>query len=384
MYEVCKNKAEGTIKTYTKSLQQYSKFTNQTLHELIEEAKKEQDKSLTNSQIILSKKISDFQEYLKNTTYTNQWNQTNKYKPLTINTKIAKVTAFYRHFYIIVPSIKKVKNTNKEKSSDDVTLEEYTEVLQNTSNKRHKAVVSHMGSSAIPTDDIVEFKQGDLVVATNAYHNYDDINDVVPYLLKLNKPIIPTWNYIRGKTGVETITFQSSESLRYLLEYLDSRIYLDNDDKLYGLKSKGVIGVFTRINERFGFGKNSSGRLHFHAHSMRSFFANQLLASDVDSLVIDFMMAHSIPETTAAYFKAKPKDLKNKYIRAMGNVSSTPVKVTDIKSPDYIKLEQENQKLKANVNDYAEKAVNQMVDDILSKKIDENLEDKIRNYNKIK
>lgn len=68
----------------------------------------------------------------------------------------------------------------------------------------------------------------------------------------------------------------------------------------------------------------------------------------------------------------------------MGNVSSTPVKVTDIKSPDYIKLEQENQKLKANVNDYAEKAVNQMVDDILSKKIDENLEDKIRNYNKIK
>lgn len=99
------------------------------------------------------------------------------------------------------------------------------------------------------------------------------------------------------------------------------------------------------MNTRFKFGKTSIGRNKFHAHAMRSYFSTQLLAADMDSLLIEFFMGHTIPSVTSSYYSAKPEHLKQKYIRVVSNLSTVPVKVTDIKSPEYIQLEKEKNDL---------------------------------------
>jgi integrase len=380
--ELSKNKSETTHVLYKTSLEPYSEFTNQTLDELIKEAIKNQDNSLTKSQIELSKKLSNYREYLKTVTYKDLGGHPKKYKASTINTKIQKIKAFYRHYYIFVPETGKVKDENKEKLKDIVTLEEFTTVINGISNIKHKSLIGQMGSSGIPTDDILKLTQKDVVIATSEYHNFKDINDVVPYLLKLDTPIIPTWNYVRGKTGIEAITFQSAESMHDLLLYLNSLIDLDNEKRVYDLARKGVIGIFSRINKKFNFGKTSTGRNKFHAHGMRSFFSTQLFSEGVDSLAVDFMMAHSIPSTQAAYFKANPKKLRQKYIRVMNSVSTIPVRVVDIKSPEVIALEKENKQLKENINKQVDARFDEKLAEALNRQKIKNLDDKIREYNK--
>lgn len=381
--EITQKKKLKTQKNIRKTLTQYSENQKMSLEKLILEAEDLEDNHPRQAKRQLRNRLTNFQDSLKE--YVNPISgKVKPYKPQTINQKIGEVKSFYNHYDITVPSITPVSNDIKERMDDMITQEELTSIINNISKVNQKSVICGMSSSALSVNEIVNLKQSDLVTATSEYHNYTNIEDVVPYLLELNEPIIPTWNLIRGKTGVELITFMSPESMNYLLEDLNNRYNLSNDKSLYNYKTEGLIGLYKRLSKRFNLGKTSTGRNKFHAHAMRSYFSTQLLAADVDTLLIEFMMGHSIPPTIASYYKAKPQHLKRRYIKVVEHLTTTPVRVVDIKSPEVIALEKENQKLKANVNDYAEKAVNQMVDDILSKKIDENLEDKIRNYNKIK
>lgn len=352
--EITKTKADRTKITYTTALQQYSEYNNMSLDELLTEAEDTEDASLRKSKRLLKRRIENYRDSFLEKKYkitnANIWRE---YKPRTINAKVSAVKSFYRYYDITLPYVEKLKISDKEKIEDQVTQEELTFVINNLSNIQHLAAITGMSSSGISCNDFSDLTQEGFVIATSEYHNYDDINDVVPYLLKLNTPIIPTWNYVRSKTGVEAITFQSPESVNYLLQYLNSLSSLNNKDKLYGYKRSSLVSMYNRLSKRFNMGKTTTGRNKFHAHAMRAYFGTQLLASDIDSLLREFMLAHAVPETTAAYYSAQPRKLKQKYIRALDNLSTVPVKVTDIKSPDYIKLEEENKNLKSNIESYA-------------------------------
>jgi hypothetical protein len=154
----------------------------------------------------------------------------------------------------------------------------------------------------------------------------------------------------------------------------------DNKDKLFNYTYYGVKGVYEMMNTRFYFGKTSIGRNKFHAHAMRSFFSTQLLAADMDSLLIEFLMGHKIPDVTASYYSAKPEHLKKKYIRVVDSLSTTPVKVTDIKSSEYLELERENQNMKENIESIVEEAMRKHDQELQGKRKDMSIDDLFKDF----
>ncbi len=378
--ELGKNKSSRTQRGYQKVLTDYSNYHKLSLDQLINEAISNEEQSLIHAKKELRERITSYQNHLQNITYTRTNQKQYTYKNSTINNQIRNIKTFYRHYDITVPPIKDLSYKDKERFEDRVTQEQLTQVIQNIGNIRHKALITVMSSSGIPSKDILKLTKMDLVKATKDYHNLTDINDVIPYLLQLNTPIIPTWNYIRSKTGIEVITFSSPESTRYLLEYLNQTMKHDNKDKLFNYTYYGVKGVYEMMNTRFYFGKTSIGRNKFHAHAMRSFFSTQLLAADMDSLLIEFLMGHKIPDVTASYYSAKPEHLKKKYIRVVDSLSTTPVKVTDIKSSEYLELERENQNMKENIESIVEEAMRKHDQELQGKRKDMSIDDLFKDF----
>jgi len=341
---------------YLIDLNQYSEFNDMSLEELLNEAEEDEDAGIRMRKRRITQRLFEFQEHLEKNPRTHpQTKKTVFLSPSTINNIIASVKLFYMTYDIQLPLIK-YRRTKKENLRDVLTKKEIRTAIENSPSKLHKAVITILASSGLDTDTLLRITVGDYITACKSYSYYSRLPDILADLSKKHE-IIPTFIMDRGKTRYEHIFFFSPEACDYLNVYLLDRMKrygLSEDEPLIPLGKSGVHAFFNRLNDEHNFGWTSNGtRRRFRPHAMRSFFATSLQGTIInegvmiDSMIIEFMLGHTIPTTTAAYYKKKPEVLKNVYVRMVPKLTFMSItKVKTISSPEYKELQKQLEEYK--------------------------------------
>ena len=116
-----------------------------------------------------------------------------------------------------------------------------------------------------------------------------------------------------------------------------------------------AIVTFTRyfeeINDKLNLGYKGPFR-RFRSHMLRKFHASSLKRDGLSIDDINSMQGKSRNNTDEAYFYDDPIKLREKYIEHLDCLTiNMDVNKLDIKSPEFIKLETENESLRSDLDE---------------------------------
>lgn len=365
-----------TRRRYVTSLSKYCKYHDMTLEELLEEAEEDEDNGVKKRKRRINHRLISFKKHMETTVYTNPVNdRTGSYEASTIKTTFSHIRAFYNAFDITVPQIRNMPVPKAEKYTDTITKEMIQEALSVTTNLRHRAIITAMAVSGLDGDSLRKLTWGDFLNATENYHKpYGSVKEQLTEIRSSKEPPIAMFQDVRGKTQYEHVFFFNPEAIEAIIVFgLSSKTELQEEDIIFQLSGVALSKVFARVNDKLGYGWTSRGtRRKFHAHGLRNYLGTILMGTTydgmmLDSLMIEFMLGHSIPPVTAAYYKKNPQVLKDTYIKIMPKLSLEKVNIRDVDSPAYKKMEAElaqYKKLEDRINEL------ERLNDIFSRKDD--------------
>lgn len=344
---------------YESDLNLYSEYFDMSLEELLEEAEEDEDKNIRMRKRRINDKILRFQKHLEEDKVTHPiTKKTVSYAPYTINNIITSVKNFYTCYDIQVPMIRR-KRAKLENQEDIITKREIRLALQHDPNQQHKAIILLLSCSGLDVDSLLKLTVKDYTNGVKMYSTFTPSSNLKSFFEDLNrqKDVVATLSMERPKTHYEHIFFFSPEACHALNYSLLERIRLGEDLKLDSplitIGKQAINKFFVKLNDKLGFGWTSRGtRRRFRPHGLRAFFASTLVGATIDgmmidSMIIEFMLGHTIPATTAAYYKKKPELLKNVYVSVMGKLSMGEYyKVKTINSPEYERMKNELERYK--------------------------------------
>jgi hypothetical protein len=328
-----RNLSETSITHYKWALDKYAAFNGKTLTELINEADTEEEKGIRGKNRQIVKRLKNFRsDLIKNGS-----------SPATIQTYFTKVKTFYKHFGIEIPYIPpaKMPNGRHERYSDIPTIDDIRQVIESTSNLKHKAVILFMSSSGSAMNETISLTVQDFINATKDYHDSTTINDVLDEL-EGQKDVIPIFELVRAKTNYFYYTCCSPEATIAIVKYLKTQSKIGHDDKLFDIDKPGLKAVFNRLNDNNGFGKITPRMNFFHSHALRKFHATTI--EDVD-LANELQGRKSNP-IKEAYFKKNPKRLRERYTPYLNKLMINRAETFTIESEEFKTVKRELDKQK--------------------------------------
>lgn len=338
--------SKSTKESYANTLALYSSFHDMTLEQLLEEAEEDEDSRIRMRKRKINDRLYDFKECLMNDNYSffRQNNTvTGKYSASTVKLMMTHIKTFYHSFDIEVPKIKVNVVVESENIDDTITDEMIKEALRNTGNIKYKALITFLASSGLDGDTARKLTVADFLDACAV--EYVD-RETFKKIEKMDD-IIPCFHTKRGKTKYDYFTFCTPESAHYIARML-YKMDASCDDLLFPIGKASFQKVFSRLNDKCGFGYTSTNtRRRFHAHGLRRFFASQLAGTQVkgmmiDSLIIEWMLGHKIPAVQEAYYKKNPDMLKDVYFHLIPKLTfENEVEVKTISSPEFAELRSE-------------------------------------------
>lgn len=165
-----RNVKESTLNSYESSLNKYSKFHNQSLEFLLDEAITEEKRLIPLKERKIKRRLIDFRRYLFESDLSKN----------TSRTYFSKVLVFYRHFEVELPNLPEVQREKKYEIEyrDLPTKEDISKAIA-ISNPLMKAIILFMSSSGTARAETLSLTIDDFIKATKDYHQSDDINDVI-------------------------------------------------------------------------------------------------------------------------------------------------------------------------------------------------------------
>lgn len=330
-----KNHSQQTRNIYKRVINYYSEFNNMTIRELIDEADAEEEAGIRWKKRKLKSRLLRFRQHLVEENYTKA----------TIKQYFTVVKAVYRYFEIeihIMPQLNE-KNINIPQSleyEDLLTHKELNMILDNV-NAKFAAIILFMTSSGCARHETLSLTIQDYIDATNMYHDETDIYEVIKQLEKIDD-VIPKFKLKRQKTNKYYSTFCSPEAVHAINNYLlNHRVNLKPADKLFKIKASYLPYALNKLNDELNLGyAGSFGRLR--THMFRKFHASMLLKTGMTESEIDFLQGRGKSQTHTAYFYDDADDLREKYIHGLPYLAIRDnINCLDIKSPEYLKLENE-------------------------------------------
>ena len=323
-----RNLSKTSIKHYKWALDKYSIFNSKTPSELINEADTEEEKGIRGKNRKIVKRLKNFRsELIKN-----------KASPNTIQSYFTKVKTFYKHFGIEIPYIPpaKIPNGRHERYSDIPSIDDIRQVVESTSNLKHKAVILFMSSSGSAMNETTSLTVQDFIDATRDYHTSTSIMDVLDEL-EGQRDVIPIFELVRAKTDYFYYTCCSPEATIAIVKYLKSQSKIEPDDKLFDIDKPGLKAVFNRLNDNNGFGKITDRMNFFHSHALRKFHATTI--EDVD--LANELQGRKSNAIKEAYFKKNPKRLRERYTPYLNKLMINRAETFSIESEEFKTVKRE-------------------------------------------
>lgn len=191
---------------------------------------------------------------------------------------------FSNILYKDLVSIESIPRPKKKKQLPKViTKEEFKELLENITNKKHKLMITLLYSSGLRVSELVNIKREQLNITQNTL------------LVKQAK----------GKKDRITILSQKlkNELLEYLLQTQFKTNYLFESQR----ETKYTIRTIEAILKKTSKPLNK----HITPHMLRHSFATHLLENGIDIRLIQKLLGHSKIETTTIYTRVATNTISN-------------------------------------------------------------------------
>lgn len=323
-----RNLSESSLKHYKCALNKYSFFNEKNLTELLKEADIEEEKGIRPKNRQIVQRLKNFRlDLIKK-----------EASPNTIQTYFTKVKTFYRHFGIEIPYIPPAKMPagRHERYSDIPKLDDIRQVIESTSNLKHKAIILFMSSSGTARNETTSLTVQDFIDATKDYHNSTSIMDVLDEL-EGQKEVIPIFEIIRAKTNYLYYTCCSPEATIAIVKFLKTRSKMKKSDKLFDVNNSGLKAIFNRVNDKNRFEKIGPRTNFFHSHALRKFHATTI--EDVD--LANTLQGRKSNPIKESYFKNNPTRLRERYTPYLNKLMINRVETFSIESEEYRKVKKQ-------------------------------------------
>ena len=301
-----RNVKKSTKKGYESALKNYTRYHNQTIEELIKEARVDEE----NNTLLKDRKIKN--RLLKYRSYLLTSNKS----PNTIKTYFTRIKTFYAHFEIELPNLPDAKYDKLYETNylDLPTKEDIRKVLDLVTVDL-RSIILFMSSSGTAKAETLSINVEQFITGCRDYHNGGSITQILETLSKKNN-IIPTFYLRRIKTDKYYYTFCSPEAASEIVKYLQVRNDLKLDDPLFDFSPGTLLTRFQEINDQLGWGFKGRYRF-FRSHTLRKFHASNI---GLSAEYIDSLQGRSKNEIHETYIKTNPEKLKEIYKSAMHNV----------------------------------------------------------------
>lgn len=332
---------KGTAEQYQIALNFYSKFQEKPLSELLSEADAEEEQGIRWKNRKLKQRLLKYRNYLYE-----------KYVKSTADLKFALIKTFYKHYEIEIHDLPTLNKKNIKLSVPlkfkDLPDKELIKKALKIANPLMRAIILFMSSSGCARAETLSLSVQDYLDATREYHNTNDISEAVRVMH--DQDIVPTFYLKRIKTNKYYFTFCSPEANREIINYLLLREDLDNDKlsetQLFKCNTAYFERHFAKINNTLNLGKIGAHN-KFKSHILRKFHATNLYNNKMSLEEIDALQGRSKEATHSSYFTEDPTKLKEKYIQHLDCLTiNMDVNQLDIKSPEFVQLENENMTLR--------------------------------------
>ena len=339
-----RNLKPASMRQYQTSLKRYSEYNEMSLTELLFEAETEEDERIPQRRRTLLKRLLGFRNHITQT-----------YKKNYVKSVMTKVITLYTTYGLEIPKLpsqsEKNMNDSPPISFKDLPDKEIIKASLKISNPLMKAIILFMSSSGCARTETLNITIQDFIDSTTSYHNSNDIYEVIE-LLKERNDIVPTFKLKRQKTDKWYYTFCSPEAVSAIMDYLITvKKPLKNTDKLFQYHEVTLCYKFEEINDELGLGKRGTYN-RMRSHMLRKFHASNLKNHGMSKEDINEMQGKGQNLVDEAYFFDDPNILREKYIEHLDCLTiNMDVNKLDIKSPEFIKLETENESLRSDLDE---------------------------------
>ena len=301
-----RNIKSSTKKGYDSALRLYENFQGESIENLFDEARDEENERIPLKDRKIKKRLMDFRSYLLNSNLS----------PNTSKTYFSKVKTFYLHFEFELPHLPQAKYDKiYETNYLDLPTREHIHEALLISSIDLKAVILFMSSSGTAKAETLSLTVEHFIQATQEYHHGGSIEFILETLDKKNN-VVPTFYLKRIKTDKYYYTFCSPEASSAIVKYLKTRENLQLEDKLFDFTSSQLFSKFQDINDTMKWGFKGKYRF-FRSHSLRKFHASNI---GLSSEYIDALQGRAKSEVHETYIKINPQKLKIIYKSVMNNV----------------------------------------------------------------
>jgi len=341
---------------YEIRIRSYCNFTGKTATELVEEAIKEQN----NGVIFNDSKVK---KYLYS--YIDELNEKNKSEN-TIKAHLETIKALYYDNDINIPNIKSLfKKEIKNPVLEELPTKEHVRKALKYCNFRDKAIILLQFTSGMSAANVRNLTYGHFYNAIKQYINLSgsykfNINKI-NHQLKNNDNIIGIWNLV-NKTGMDYLTYNSSESNKALIDYLlerNNKTFINSfEDPLFIANGKKIEEhtfsfIYRRINQKAGFGYRNEKRIFLTSNIPCKMFSASLLNNGVELIAVKYMLGYKIDNIESSIYKKDPEALKREYLKCIKDISLKEVKEEIVTREKYDNLlqalndeKEKNKKLK--------------------------------------
>lgn len=329
-----RNLKPSSMRQYKTVLKRYSEYNNMSLIDLLNEAELEEDERIPQRRRTLTRRLLGFRNHI-----------TEHYKKNTARSMMTKTITLYTTYGLEIPKLPRQSEKNMNDcppiSFKDLPDKEIIKASLQISNPLMTAIILFMSSSGSARTEMLNLTIQDFIDSTRLYHNSNDIYEVLE-ILKEHDDIVPTFKIHRQKTDKWYYTFCSPEAVTAIVNYLLSiKKPLHNEDQLFQYHEVTVCYKFQEINDELKLGKKGTYN-RFRSHMLRKFHASNLKNHGMSKEDINEMQGKGQNLVDEAYFFDDPNILREKYIEHMNAVTiNLDVNSLDIKSPEFLKLEEE-------------------------------------------
>lgn len=313
-----RNIKDQTVKGYRTSIKQYCLLHDKSIEELIDEAIEEEDnKEVKKRDRHIKGRLIEYRTFLM---------EQPNIKYSTMQMRMRKIQALYKHFDIDIPNLPKIqKDTAEETTYFDLPNKKHIKMALESSGIMIQSLILFMASSGTAREECANMTIKDFFEGCKDYITKESLPDIIEELYGCTEPIVPTLYIERMKTKKRYYTFCTPEASDAIIRWLVLRLETANinneelslNDKLWGLRPRQITYHFTNLNDALNFGYKNGYRF-LRPHSLRKFNSSNIGLSEEN---IDAIQGRSKDKIHQAYIKANPIVLKNIYMNAMENVT---------------------------------------------------------------
>lgn len=378
-----KGSSKSTKRHYRAAVKLYTRLTDHTLEELIDEADQEEDQRIRWKKRHVKEYLIQFRNYL----YANK-------KEATANLYLNDIKTIYRHYEIELQPLPSFNSKQIDKSyemsfEDLPTLQELTDAYYEANNVV-KCILLFAMSSGMAKVDMLNLTVNSFITACSDYLTETKTEtELLRQLYELrNQDVIPCFEGTRKKTDSRFTTFCSPEAAQHIIQYLIGRdaeiknTYQQVRDKyeqtqkeefkkkldslpcklelyhqLFKISDSHLDQTFRRINNKLGL-EDVGDHTKLRCHMLRKWNASILLNIDggFSEQEIDVLQGRRMDKTHRAYFHNNKDSLYEKYLMCVDELMLF-MKLHEVDIKDYEKLETENKLYKTELETQSTKMV---------------------------